>query len=231
MSKAAEARTWAPGTLRGIIDSLYTPFSGPGGEHIDENAFRTLIGHCLGSLGHDGIWVGGLVGEAWAMSLAERKQILEIAVDEVRSVKPGALIEACPVSTNVLETVELTRHAAETGADICFLIPPFFEASGYEATRELFRYVVPRTDIALGLFNTPAAKWILTPAECRAPRRRVSGNLRCEKWDVQAVCFRCIAPTRTGTGHLGMRHAGLPCRVSPPGDKRARHSRRIGVLV
>jgi 4-hydroxy-tetrahydrodipicolinate synthase len=166
VSNAAEARTWAPGALRGIIDSLYTPFSGPGGEHIDESAYRTLIGHCLGSLGHDGIWVGGLVGEAWAMSLCERKQILEIAVDEVRSIKPGALIEACPVSTNVLETVELTQHAAQAGADICFLIPPFFEASGYEATRELFRYVVPRTDIALGLFNTPAAKWILTPAEC-----------------------------------------------------------------
>ena len=166
MSNAAEARDWAPGALRGIIDSLYTPFSGPGGEGIDESAFRTLIGHCLGSLGHDGIWVGGLVGEAWSMSVTERKQILEIAVDEVRSVKPGALIEACPVSTNVLETVELTQHAAQAGADICFLIPPFFEASGYEATRELFRYVVPRTDIALGLFNTPAAKWILTPTEC-----------------------------------------------------------------
>ena len=166
MSNATEARAWAPGALRGIIDSLYTPFSGPGGETIDEAAFRALIDHCLGSLGHDGIWVGGLVGEAWAMSLSERKQILEIAVDEVRSVKPGALIEACPVSTNVLETVELARHAAHAGADICFLIPPFFEASGYEATRELFQYVVPRTDIALGLFNTPAAKWILTPAEC-----------------------------------------------------------------
>ena len=78
MSNAAEARTWAPGALRGIIDSLYTPLSGPGGERIDESAFRTLIGHCLDSLGHDGIWVGGLVGEAWAMSLSERKQILEI---------------------------------------------------------------------------------------------------------------------------------------------------------
>jgi 4-hydroxy-tetrahydrodipicolinate synthase len=100
------------------------------------------------------------------MSVTERKQILEVAVAEVRAVKPGALIEACPVSTNVLETVELTQHAAQAGADICFLIPPFFEASGYEATRELFRYVVPRTDIALGLFNTPAAKWILTPLEC-----------------------------------------------------------------
>jgi 4-hydroxy-tetrahydrodipicolinate synthase len=166
MARAVDARQWARGALQGIIDSLYTPFSGPGGEYVDEEALRGLVSHCLGALDHDGIWVGGLVGECWSMSVAERKQLLEVAVAEARAVKPGALIEACPASTNVLETVELTQHAAKAGADICFLIPPFFEASGYEATREMLSYVVPRTDIALGLFNTPAAKWILTPDEC-----------------------------------------------------------------
>ncbi len=166
MASAADARDWAPEALRGLIDSLYTPFDGPGGERIDESAFRTLVSHCLGTLDHDGIWVGGLVGECWALSATERMRLLEIAVDQVRVTKPGALIEACPASTNVLETVELTRHAAAAGADICFLIPPYFEASGYEATRELFAYVCARTDIALGLFNTPAAKWTLTPDEC-----------------------------------------------------------------
>ena len=35
----------------------------------------------------------------------------------------------------------------------------------YEAARELVRYVADRTDIALGLFNTHAAGWILTPDE------------------------------------------------------------------
>jgi len=166
MARASEAREWAPGALRGLVDSLYTPFSGPGGERVDEGALRTLIGHCLGALGHDGIWVGGLVGEYWSLSTAERKRVLEIGVEEVRAVKPGALVEACPASTNVLETVELARHAAAVGADICFIIPPYFEARGYEATREVLRYVVERTDIALGLFNTHAAGWILTPDEC-----------------------------------------------------------------
>jgi len=166
MATAADARDWAPGALRGIIDSLYTPFSGVSGEEIDEAALRGLVAHCLGALDHDGIWVGGLVGEAWSMSTEERKRVLEVAITEARRVKPGALVEACPMSLNVMETVELTRHATEAGADICFLIPPFFEASGYEATRELLSYVVPRTDIALGLFNTPAAKWLLSPAEC-----------------------------------------------------------------
>ena len=166
MARAAEAHDWAPGALQGMIDSLYTPFSGPGGEHIDQAALRGLIEHCIGALDHDGIWVGGLVGEYWALSTAERKQILEIGVEQTRAIKPGALVEACPASTNVLETVELANHAAATGADICFLIPPYFEARGYDSMRELLLYVTERTDIALGLFNTHAAGWILTPDEC-----------------------------------------------------------------
>jgi 4-hydroxy-tetrahydrodipicolinate synthase len=166
MARAAEARAWAPGALRGIIDSLYTPFSGADGATIDEDALHTLVEHCIGALGHSGIWVGGLVGEYWALTTAERMQLLEVAVPAARAIAPGALVEACPASTNVLETVSLARHAAEVGADICFLIPPYFEAKGYEATREIFRYVTERTDIALGLFNTHAAGWILTPDEC-----------------------------------------------------------------
>ena len=166
MASAADARNWAPDALRGVVDSLYTPFSGAGGEHVDEVALRGLIAHCVGALDHDGVWVGGLVGECWALSTQERKRLLEVAVDATRSLKPGALIEACPASTNVLETVELTQHAAATGADICFLIPPYFEARTFEAVREVFRYVTERTDIALGLFNTHAAGWILTPAQC-----------------------------------------------------------------
>jgi 4-hydroxy-tetrahydrodipicolinate synthase len=166
MARAAEAREWAPGALVGIIDSLYTPFSGPGGETIDSDALEALVRHCVGALDHAGIWVGGLVGEYQSLSTAERKQLLEVAVPVARAIKPNALIEACPASTNVIETVELANHASDVGADICFLIPPYFEAKGYEATRELLQYVTARTDIALGLFNTHAAGWILTPNEC-----------------------------------------------------------------
>jgi 4-hydroxy-tetrahydrodipicolinate synthase len=127
---------------------------------------RGLVDHCIGALDHDGIWVGGLVGEYWALRTEERKRILEIGIERARAIKPDVIVEACPASTNVLETVELANHAAATGADICFLIPPYFEARGYDSMREVLLYVTERTDIALGLFNTHAAGWILTPDEC-----------------------------------------------------------------
>ena len=185
MASAADARDWAPDALRGIVDSLYTPFSGPGGERVDEEALRGLIAHCIGTLDHDGVWVGGLVGECWALSTQERKRLLEIAVDVTRSLKPGALIEACPASTNVLETVELASTPPPPVL-ICFLIPPYFEARTFEAVRETFRYVTERTDIALGLFNTHAAGWVLTPAQSAGLAREFR-HLRREERNVPSL--------------------------------------------
>ena len=43
MAHAAEAREWAPEALRGMIDSLYTPFRGPGGEVVDEEALAEAL--------------------------------------------------------------------------------------------------------------------------------------------------------------------------------------------
>ena len=135
------------------------------------------------------------------------------------------------MSTNVLETVEIARHAAETGADICF-------SSLRSLRRAAMRPLVScfatwyRGRISHLVSLTPRGEVdIDTSRVCPRLAEEFPGNLRCEEWDVQAVCFRCIASTRTGTGHLGVRHAGLSCRLSPPGHHRARHSRRIGVLV
>ena len=48
MANAKDARQWARNALRGIGDSLYTPFSGRDGDDIDWDAYRTLVRHCVG---------------------------------------------------------------------------------------------------------------------------------------------------------------------------------------
>jgi 4-hydroxy-tetrahydrodipicolinate synthase len=52
VANAKEARAWAHSALRGIGDSLYTPFSGVDGDDIDWDAYRTLVRYCVGDLGH-----------------------------------------------------------------------------------------------------------------------------------------------------------------------------------
>ena len=57
MANAKDARQWARNALHGIGDSLYTPFSGRDGDDIDWDAYRTLVRHCVGTLGHPMLWV------------------------------------------------------------------------------------------------------------------------------------------------------------------------------
>ncbi len=56
MATALDARDWARTGLRGIGNSLYTPFSGTDGDGIDWDAYRTLVRYCVGELRHPMLW-------------------------------------------------------------------------------------------------------------------------------------------------------------------------------
>ncbi|MCX4091481.1 dihydrodipicolinate synthase family protein [Nocardia sp. alder85J] len=166
MPSAREARDWAAaGGLHGIGDSLYTPFSGRDGDDIDLDAYRALVRYCVGDLGHEMLWLTSGLAEWWALTTDERKLLVEVAVDEARQVAPSTVIQACTSSMSAKEAVELTLHAQRTGADICYLQTPPMELHGGEGALRFYRYVADRTDIALGLFNSPSSGYVLTPDE------------------------------------------------------------------
>jgi len=166
MASAAEAREWAAGGgLRGIGDSLYTPFCGVDGDGIDWDAYRTLVRYCVGDLGHEMLWLTSGVGEWWSLTIAERKQLLEVAVEEARALAPDTVIEACTAAASVKDCVDLTLHAQTQGADICFIQTPPAEVHAGEGVLRYFKYVADRTDIALGMFNSPSSGYVLTAQE------------------------------------------------------------------
>src|SRR5215469_1256099 len=166
MPSARDARDWvAADGLHGIGDTLYTPFSGPDGDDIDYDAYRALVRYCVGDLGHAMLWLTSGVGEWWSLTMDERKRLAEVAISEARRVAPDTVIQACTVTNSAKETVELTRHAAQAGADICFLQTPPMELHGGEGVLRFFQYVADRTDIAVGMFNSPSSGYVLTPAE------------------------------------------------------------------
>ena len=165
MARAIEAREWAHEHLRGIADSLITPFNGESGDEIDFDAYRAIVRYCLGDLDHDGLWITSGLSEWWALTNDERKQLVEVTVDEARRVKPSAFIQACTVAMSAKDAVELTRHAQDVGVDMCYLQNPVMEAHGGPGMLEFFRYVADRTDIALGMFNSPSSGYVMSPAE------------------------------------------------------------------
>jgi 4-hydroxy-tetrahydrodipicolinate synthase len=173
--------------LRGLADSLFTPFSGKDGDDIDIDAYRALVRYCLGDLDHDGLWLTSGLAEFWSLTFEERKLLAEVAVEEARRVKPSAYLQVCTAALSAKDTVELTLHAQSIGADICFIQNPVMEAHGGPGMLEFFRYVADRTDIALGMFNTPSSGYEMTPAEVA----RVAD-------EIPAMCAIKDAATRPG---------------------------------
>ena len=165
MATAREARDWARSAIRGIGDSLYTPFCGTDGDDIDWAAYRTLIRYCVGDLGHEMLWCTSGLAEFWSLTLDERKRLLEVAIAEARAINPDVVIQACTSTTAAKDCVELTLHAQEAGADIAYVQTPMMETHGGEGVLNFMRYVADRTDIALGLFNSPSSGYVLTASE------------------------------------------------------------------
>ena len=66
--------------IEGVVVPLLTPVDE--NEHVDESAFRTLIGHCIRG-GADGLFVGGTSGFGPLLTDDQWKRLMEIARDEV----------------------------------------------------------------------------------------------------------------------------------------------------
>ncbi len=166
MATAKEAKEWvASGGLHGLGDSLYTPFSGERGDDIDWDAYRTLVRYCIDDLEHDMLWLTSGCAEFWSLTVEERKQLLEVAVQEARAINPNVVVQACTSSACAKDALELTQHAQEKGADIAFIQTPSMEVHGGEGVLRFVEFIAERTDIALGLFNSAASGYVMTGAE------------------------------------------------------------------
>src|SRR6185437_8248642 len=165
MATAIQAREWAHATLRGIGNSLYTPFCGDDGDDIDWDAYRRLVRYCVGELRHPMLWCTSGVGEFWSLTLDERKRLLEVAIEEGRTANPDVVVQACTAAMSAKDCLELTRHAQHVGADIVYIQTPMMETHGGEGVLRFFRYIADRTDIALGMFNSPSSGYVLTAPE------------------------------------------------------------------
>lgn len=113
--------------IEGVFAAAFTAFLDDGAVDVVRTARHAfaLIGQ-----GCDGIALLGTTGEANSLSLAERKRVLEAAVEA--GVSPSKLLPGTGVCS-VPETVELTRHARALGVSAVLLLPPFYYPGPGEA--------------------------------------------------------------------------------------------------
>ncbi len=106
--------------LAGIFAANVTPFD-PITLAIDHDWMRRHLAY-LRARGCDGIVPLGTNGEGPAMSVAERKAVIDTAL----AAADGLAVIAGVGCANLPDTVELTRYAFQAGADSVLIIPPFF---------------------------------------------------------------------------------------------------------
>ena len=149
--RRSEAKDAARAQFRGVWAAITTPFT-PEGE-LDEAGLRRNMRYYTDALGIDGIFCTGTMGEYWALTKEERKRVVEIVVEEA---KGKCLTIPHTGHHSAEETIDLTRHAHEVGADFAIVINPYFPAAKANDAMlyEWFRRVADKVDIGLWMFDT-----------------------------------------------------------------------------
>jgi len=112
------------------------------------------------------LWCTSGLAEFWALTLDERRRLLEVAIEEARATNTDVVIQACTSTTAAKDCVELTRHAQEAGADIVYIQTPVMETHGGDGDTAVYRAGWLRDGVVcaaqLGtagyLFDTPARR-------------------------------------------------------------------------
>lgn len=136
-------------SFRGIFPALLTPFTSTGA--INHDALRALVRLNL-SKNVAGFYVGGSTAEAFLLSNAERKAILETVVDEVAG---RATIIAHIGCVGFDHALELASHAKANGADAMSSIPPFYYGFSWDEIRGYYFDLVDAVDLPMLLYNFP----------------------------------------------------------------------------
>jgi 4-hydroxy-tetrahydrodipicolinate synthase len=105
--------------LKGSIPPLVTPIRNGA---VDYNAYAQLVEFQIKGGSH-GILVNGTTAEPSTLTIDERNQLLDIAVEVAKKRVP---VVAATGSQSLLETRQLTEHAVRAGADSLLIVTPYY---------------------------------------------------------------------------------------------------------
>lgn len=163
----SEAKEFARAHLRGIWAAALTPFDAEG--RVDEAGLRRNLRHWIDDLGIDGFFMAGKQGEFFSLSMAERKRLCEIAVEETR--RPGhrraGVIMSCS-DQNLDATLELLDHAEAAGAEFAVVHAPVlhFVHAQDRILEEYYAHVAAHTGLGLALWSHPDSGYLMSPELC-----------------------------------------------------------------
>jgi len=148
----------APATAAGEKMLFWVAASTPCDKNLnfDAELYKDLLAY-LKAQGADGVVVLGTTGEFPSFSTAERKKVAETALKN----RNGLNIIVGPGTSNFPETLELSKHAEEHGADGLLVVPPFYyKRVRTEPLTKYYSMLFEQVKIPINLYHIPFASGV-----------------------------------------------------------------------
>ena len=143
--------------IEGVYPALITPFTKD--DEVDAAGLKRMVEY-VEEGGVAGIVPCGTTGESATLSHEEHKRVIDIVVANAK-----VPVIAGTGSNNTREAVELTRYAADAGAEACLLITPYYNKPNVRGLKEHFRQIGDSAEIPLILYNIPSRTGLNMSAE------------------------------------------------------------------
>ena len=136
--------------LKGSLVALVTPLLSDG--EVDYTALKGLVEWHI-EQGTHGIVSVGTTGEAPTLSVNEHSKVIAKTIEYVNARVP---VIAGTGGNSTRDSIALTKHAKEVGADFCLLVTPYYNKPNQEGLLRHFLSIAESVDIPQILYNVPS---------------------------------------------------------------------------
>jgi 4-hydroxy-tetrahydrodipicolinate synthase len=154
----------------GSIVALVTPFKNG---KVDEKKLKELIDFQIKN-GSTGVVPCGTTGESATLSTAEHERVIEITIEQANKRIP---VIAGTGSNSTEEAINLTKHAAASGADASLQVSPYYNRPTQRGLYEHFKAIALAVDIPIILYNIASRTGVNIEPETIAKLARDCKNI------------------------------------------------------
>ena len=136
-----------PNNFNGVIPAMITSFNKD--ESINKEGIRKTINYLI-SEKVNGLYITGSTGETFLMSQEEKKQAIEIIVEEVNGRVP-VIAHIGSIGTKI--TTELGQYAEKVGVDALSALPPFYYGFSNDEIFNYYTDISNTTNLPITIYN------------------------------------------------------------------------------
>lgn len=101
--------------------------------------------------------INGSTAEAHSLSIEERKELLEAALEEING-EMGVVVGCQHSDINMV--TELMKHAKNAGAAYAMILPPYYYSAGKKGLVDFYKRISDRCDMEIVIYNNVTASGI-----------------------------------------------------------------------